>query len=235
VLAFALLFPTAAAWVYFAALSPAVAADQGANPAMQAAYTACKVIQFGLPVAWLAFADRQALRPPPLGWRGVPAGMAFGLAVAAAAFVLYSGWLADSLLFQDTPERLRSKVAEFGCGTPARYLGLAAFLALAHSLLEEYYWRWFVFGQLRRHVRPVAAAVLSGSAFMGHHVIVLNLYFPGWFWAAVVPLSLGIAVGGVVWAWLYERSGSLLGPWVSHLIVDAALMAIGYDILFRRG
>jgi membrane protease YdiL (CAAX protease family) len=77
--------------------------------------------------------------------------------------------------------------------------------------------------------------VLSGLAFMGHHVLVLNVFFPGWFWPAVVPLSACIALGGVAWAWLYERSGSLLGPWVSHVIVDVALMAIGYDILFRHG
>ncbi len=69
---------------------------------------------------------------------------------------------------------------------------------------------------------------------MGHHVIVLWVYFPGRFAAAVVPFSLAIAFGGAVWAWLYHRTGSLLGPWLSHAIVDFAVMAIGYDLAFRR-
>jgi membrane protease YdiL (CAAX protease family) len=112
---------------------------------------------------------------------------------------------------------------------------MAAFIAVAHAALEEYYWRWFVFGRLRRHLAVGAAAVLSGLAFMGHHVLVLAVYFPGRFWGAAVPLSLAIAVGGVVWAWLYHRSGSLLGPWLSHVLVDAAIMLIGYDLMFRRG
>jgi uncharacterized protein len=234
VLAFALLFPTATAWVYFVALSPAVATHQQANPLMQAAYALSKVVQFSLPVLWLWYADRSALRPRRPSLRGVPAGVAFGAAVAALAFALYGGWLAGSPLFHDTPERLRSKVAEFGLATPAGYLALASFIAVAHSLLEEYYWRWFVYGRLRRHLPMAAALLLSGLAFMGHHVLVLSVYFPGRIWTAVVPFALGVAAGGVVWAWLYERSGSLLGPWLSHLIVDAALMAIGYDLLFRR-
>ena len=118
--------------------------------------------------------------------------------------------------------------------TPGRYiLLLAAFLCVAHSLLEEYYWRWFVFGRLRLHVHPSLALVLAGLAFMAHHVVIIWVYFPGHFWSAVLPFSLGVAFGGIVWAWLYERSGSLLGPWLSHLVVDAALMAIGYRLVYQ--
>jgi membrane protease YdiL (CAAX protease family) len=221
------------AYVYFIALSPAVATDARPNSLMQAAYSLGKVVQFGLPVAWLAFTDRPALRLKWPGTGGVLFGIAFGLSVAALAFTLYFGWLADSPLFRETPARVRSKLAEFGLATPAGYLALAGFIAVVHSLLEEYYWRWFVYGRLRRYLPQAAALAISGLAFMAHHVLVVSVYFPGWLWAAVLPFSLGIAFGGVVWAWLYEWSGSLLGPWLSHLIADAALLAIGYDLLFR--
>ena len=60
--------------------------------------------------------------------------------------------------------------------------------------------------------------------------IVLGVFFPGRFWTAAAPLSLCVAVGGAAWAAVYQRSGSLLGPWLSHLIVDAAIMAVGYDL-----
>ena len=30
-----------------------------------------------------------------------------------------------------------------------------------------------------------------------------------------------------MWAWLYHRSGSLLGPWLGHALVDAAIF-VGY-------
>jgi membrane protease YdiL (CAAX protease family) len=74
--------------------------------------------------------------------------------------------------------------------------------------------------------------MLSALAFAGHHVFVLNEYLPGRFWSATVPFSLGIAAGGLVWAWLYHRSGSLLGPWLSHFLVDLGIMVAGYRMLF---
>jgi membrane protease YdiL (CAAX protease family) len=47
-----------------------------------------------------------------------------------------------------------------------------------------------------------------------------------------VPFALCVAGGGVAWAWLYDRSNSLYAPWLSHLLIDAAVMAIGYDLAF---
>src|SRR5690606_17666993 len=102
---------------------------------------------------------------------------------------------------------------------------------LVHSLAEEYYWRWFVFAQLRRII-PLAPAIgLSSLAFMAHHVIVVGSYLrdnP----LAMIFFSLSVAVGGAVWAGLYQRSGSLVGPWLSHLLVDAGIMIVGYDLIW---
>jgi membrane protease YdiL (CAAX protease family) len=67
---------------------------------------------------------------------------------------------------------------------------------------------------------------------MAHHTIVIGKYFGG-FSIMTVLLSLAVATGGIIWAWLYERSGSLLGPWLSHALVDAGLMAVGYDLVWR--
>jgi membrane protease YdiL (CAAX protease family) len=92
-----------------------------------------------------------------------------------------------------------------------------------------------VYGRLRRHVGPGTALIGSGLAFMAHHVVILWVYFPGRFWPVVLPFSLGVAIGGIVWAWLYQRTGSLLGPWVSHYLVDAALMVVGYELVFGAG
>jgi uncharacterized protein len=234
VLAVAMLLPTAAALLYFVGLSGNATDATKPSLLFQIAYYGSKTIQFLLPVAWLAVADRAALRRPNVSLRGVPIGLAFGVATATLIFGLYYGQLAESPAFVDVAARVRAKVSAFGMATPARYLLRAAFLCIVHSLLEEYYWRWFVYGRLRLHIRRGVAQVISGFAFMAHHVVIIWVYFPGQFWSAVLPFSLGVAVGGVVWARLYERSGSLLGPWLSHLLVDVALMVVGYELVFRR-
>jgi membrane protease YdiL (CAAX protease family) len=229
-LAFAMLLPTAMAWLYFVALA---SEDRQANLVLVLAFGAGKLLQFSFPAVYVWRFERQRLRPALPGIRGLVAGVGFGLLVAAAALGLYYGWLRHSPLLAGAPEKIYHKLESFGCTTPARFVALAGFIAVGHSLLEEYYWRWFVFGWLRRYLVLPVAIGLSSLAFMAHHVIVLGVYFPGQFWTLAVPFSLGVAVGGAVWAWLYARTGSLYAAWLSHLLIDAAIMVVGYDMVAR--
>jgi hypothetical protein len=40
-----------------------------------------------------------------------------------------------------------------------------------------------------------------------------------------------VAAGGAFWAWLYQRSGSLVGPWLGHLLADAAIFTVGWQLV----
>jgi len=44
-------------------------------------------------------------------------------------------------------------------------------------------------------------------------------------------LGVCVAIGGAVWSILYNRYGSLLGAWTSHMIVDLGLMWVGWEVL----
>jgi membrane protease YdiL (CAAX protease family) len=226
-LAFAMTFPTADALAYVVWLARP---GGGANLVQQTTYVLGKGIQFGFPLLVVALAGGPWPRPRRPGKDGMAVGLGFGLAVAAVVLGGYFGGLWHSRLLAQAPDRLYRKLAEHGMATPGRYAALAGFMVVAHSFLEEYYWRWFVYGQLRRLVRVPLAMALAGLAFMAHHVVILAAYIPA---VAVVPCSLAVAVGGVFWAWLYERSGSLYPSWLSHLVVDAALFVIGWDLLGR--
>src|SRR5262249_33041248 len=144
---------------------------------------------------------------------------------------LYSLLWNSTHLLDRAPEKVYRMLQQFGLETPVKFVLLASFVALAHSFLEEYYWRWFVFGRLRRHVSVPAAIVVSSAAFTLHHVCVLSVYLPGQFWTAVIPFSICIGVGGAFWAWLYQRTESLYAVWISHILADAAIMVVGYDLL----
>jgi membrane protease YdiL (CAAX protease family) len=225
---FAMAFPTVAAWGYFIGL----AGDGNAvNPWQQAAYSLSKLVQFTFPVLFLAAGGGPWPRPLRPRWAGMGIGLAFGLLVAGVMLGVYFGALSGSSLLAKTPHQLRQKLDQVGMAAPARYAALAVFIVAFHSLLEEYYWRWFVFGRLRLLLPHVPAIALSSLAFMAHHVVVLSVYLQEAFWTAVVPFSLGIAVGGAVWAWLYDRAGTLYPSWLSHALVDAAIFVIGWDLL----
>ena len=221
---FALAFPTLITLVYFVWLADSLPSLQ------QTAYSVGKVLQFGFPLRWVYLIQRAGFAWKWPGTKGLKEGIVFGLIVFAAMMLLYHGWLKPGGYLETAKEGVRTKVAGFGLSSLAMYVGLGLFYSLFHSLLEEYYWRWFVFGQLREIISFKYAVVISSLGFMAHHVIVLATYF-GWFSVATVVFSLAVAIGGVAWAWIYQRSDSLVGVWVSHLLVDAAIFTIGHDMV----
>ena len=223
-LLFALVFPSIVTLAYFVLLSDMPAAVQ------QGAYVAGKTIQFSFPLLFAAWILREPIRTARFSTAGVYEGAFSGLMILIFMLLLYFALLLPSELFTGVGAQVRAKVDGLGINTPLRYLALGIFYSLFHSLLEEYYWRWFVFGQLRRNTSFAAATAISSIGFMAHHVILLGVYF-GWRSPATYLFSAAIAIGGAYWAWAYERSGSLYGPWLSHLLVDAAIFTIGYSLL----
>ncbi len=223
----ALAFPAAITWLYFVALA-------GRRPILQRlAYGIGKSLQFALPIVWVALVQQTPIRPFWPTSVGLPTGLAFGLAVLTAMLAGYHLLLKPAGHLASAADAIGAKIAQFHITTPLRYLAMGIFYCLFHSLLEEYYWRWFVFGQLEQ-LLPVAVAVLvSALGFTLHHVIVLGIYFGGRSPATIV-FSLAVAVGGAFWAWLYFQSGSLYGPWLSHLLIDAAIFLVGYDLVRAR-
>ena len=105
-------------------------------------------------------------------------------------------------------------------------------LSFAHSLLEEFYWRFFIYNAWKKHMHKGAwhlcAHLISGLAFALHHFTVTVHYFDLSFG---IVLGLGVWIGGVIWSYAYEKEKSLLGVWISHILVDIALISIGFKAL----
>jgi membrane protease YdiL (CAAX protease family) len=222
---FAMVFPSLATWLYFVLLA--------GNAAMPAVAGACKVLQFGGLAAWAALRDGWWPPRVPLGRRGLGLGLLLGVALGGAMVALFEGVIANGELAQIVRPLLVAKLTDLGATTPAAFLGLAAFYSVLHSLLEELYWRWLVFGRLTRFCPPRTAGLVASLAFMSHHVIVVAMFLPAaWRWSVAPPLALGVAVAGGSWCWLYRRTGSLAGPWLCHACLDAAIMLVGYRLAF---
>lgn len=221
--AFCLVFPTIVTLAYFVWF-----ADRA--EALKQAFSIGKVLQFGFPVVFAWFFARHKIGWPAKSKDGVVAGVVFGAVIAAATLALYHYWLKPSGVMGGAVEQIQKKVAGFGIHSAVAYLGLGVFYSVAHSWLEEYYWRWFVFGLLIQWDNRTVAIVVSSLGFMAHHVIVLGVFF-GWDNWLTYFLSVSVAVGGAVWAWLYDRSGSLVGAWLSHALIDAGIFLVGYDIV----
>jgi membrane protease YdiL (CAAX protease family) len=228
---FAAALPSLVTWLYFIAL-----AGPGTSDLLRKGVgAAVKVVEVAWPLAFVLLWERRRPRPTWPRKDGIALGLGFGLVVAVGVLALYFGWLRDSSLLGNTPTPVLAVLRGLGGASVPGFLALAAFITVVNALFEEYYFRWFIFGRMRALLPLWAAVVLSGLVFMTHHVLLLSVYIPGQFCTAVVPLSLCIAVGGGVWAWLYEYTGALYAPWLSHALIDAALLVVGWDLLQRGG
>ncbi|MBI2948166.1 MAG: CPBP family intramembrane metalloprotease [Verrucomicrobia bacterium] len=157
--------------------------------------------------------------------RALPWGILAGIGIIGVMWIIMLTPLREMIL--GCAPRIRSKAQALGMLDYYWTFGL--FLSLIHSLLEEYYWRWFVYGQLRRVVGNGFAHVLAGVSFAAHHLVVTTQYFPP-VWGVVFGALTG--AGGILWSVLYEKQRTLAGAWICHVLVDLGILSIGHKLLF---
>ncbi len=196
------------------------------GPLGQAVYGGSKVWILLLPLAWLVLVDLK--RPEvssPFNARGLWPGAGLGLLIGA---IIFGAYLLIGAQWIDA-EAMRAVADRNGLNEKWRYLALAGYLCVVNSLLEEYVWRWFVFHHCAALVPRWPAVLLAGLLFTVHHIFALGLQFE---WRIATLGSVGVCIGGVTWSWLYLRFGTVWPGWVSHAIVDVAVFAVGWMILF---
>lgn len=196
------------------------------GPTGNALYMLGKGLLYLTPLIWWKLVMRGAPFPvkrPPRGT--LRDGLLLGLGLGALIVVVY--WIVARPLVD--PSGLREAAAAGGFGDKTAYLWMAVMICGVNALLEEYAFRWFLYGRCRALLGPVPGAVLGALIFTAHHVFVLTRYVDT---GLVVLGSVGVFVGGLLWTWLYERRDSVWPAYVSHIVVDIALLAIGWTILF---
>ena len=166
-----------------------------------------------LPLMWLTYryllapwslTARQAfgLTPGPLGWANL-----FLVVPAVFAATSLGEWGLDHLAER---MRLTNHWTEWfdpdlvwGSG-PMFLMSLIEYVVLA-PILEEFTFRGLLFATLRRRMGPFWAAAISSLLFAAAHGYGL-LGFASVFWS------------GLLWAWAYEKSGSLLPGIIAHAL-----------------
>ncbi len=192
----------------------------------QLVYGGSKVWIAILPVVWLLWVDRQPFSFSPARAGGFRTAILFGTVISV--FVGLSYWVFGSTLID--PAMLHTAIEKNQLDVLWRYVGLSVYLITINSLLEEYVWRWFVFRQCEAFVSGPWAAVLSALFFTIHHVVALKAQMP---WAPTLMCSAGVFIGGLTWSWCYYRFRSVWPGYVSHAIVDIAILVIGWDLIFN--
>jgi membrane protease YdiL (CAAX protease family) len=195
------------------------------GPVGKTVYFLCKCWILALPAFWLLKMEKRpwSLSPPRQGGFGfaLASGVLIGAGVLATYFLLAAPRI--------DPEHLRSLAAANRFDRPFVYIAFAAYFTFINTLLEEYVWRWFVFTRCEVLLPRRSAVIAAAVFFTLHHVLVLKAFFP---WSVTTLGAGGVFVGGAVWSWSYLRYRSVWPGYVSHALVDAAILLVGWDLLF---
>jgi membrane protease YdiL (CAAX protease family) len=205
-----------AAAIVFVAILAGVAGQTDGDLSSGVTLGATFVQDLLLIVAMVGFARMSGVRVTPglFGLRRVP-WRAFGL--AALAFVVFYGFLlAWSQLDTSAKDDL---AAELGAkDSTAALIAVAVLVGVVAPIVEETFFRGFLFGAMRNAFHWVVAAGISGAIFGLVHAGGTPVIF-------LVPLM----VLGFLLCLLYRRTGSLLPGMGVHAFNNALALGVSLD------
>jgi len=106
--------------------------------------------------------------------------------------------------------------------TGAKVWILVLFLILVNPILEELYWREFMFGRLVKF--GTSKAIVTTSFFYAlYHVFTVYLIFSFPFNVIAV---LPVFVAGLMWGFMRFKLKSIAAPVISHMLADLGIMMV---------
>lgn len=111
------------------------------------------------------------------------------------------------------------------------FVFVAIYISFVNSLLEEFFFRGFLFLGLLEKAPRKTAYVLSSLLFAIYHIAVMDSWFnPYLFILAMVSLF----TGGLIFNYLNEKNKTILNSWIVHMMANFAINHVGlmmFDIV----
>jgi uncharacterized protein len=178
-----------------------------------------------LPVAWLRWVEHKPIsisKPTRQdGMIGIILGLLMFVAILGAYWFLLRHWI--------NVTDVRNTFQNVSNINQLTFQISGVYITLINALIEEYFWRWFVFSRCEEIVSGRMAVVLSALFFTLHHTIGLAVFTD---WRTTILGTLGVFVAGAIWSECYRRYRSVWGNYISHAIADMALHIATWQILF---
>lgn len=106
------------------------------------------------------------------------------------------------------------------------YPFIALYIMLGNSWIEEFFFRGILkelFGQ------STLRFVLPPFFFAIYHIAI----FLPWFTIPILLVAIGgLWMGGLLFQWINEKSGTILPSWIIHIFADIGILLIGIYIIY---
>lgn len=153
--------------------------------------------------------------------RGIFLGLLFGGISFASILVAYF-LLQDVIDFDSIVQELKKS------GISAEnFIFIALYITVGNSLLEEFFFRGFIFLNLYQAGSRTLAYLYSALLFATYHISI----FQSWFsWELILLALFGLFTIGLVFNWLDTKTNTFLNSWVVHIMADLAIVLIGFHL-----
>ncbi len=187
--------------------------------------SAIKILLFlGVPLVLSALDKRLAFREIfRFQKRGFLVSLALGVGVYA---LILGGYFLVSKIFDFSD--IVSNLSQNAGVTKRNFLFVSLYISFVNSLLEEFFFRGFIFTNLRRTVNRPFAHAFSALVFSLYHVAMML----GWFSPLLFILILmGLVIGGIAFNYLNQRLETIYGSWLVHMFANFAINTIGFLLM----
>ncbi|MFQ5950996.1 MAG: lysostaphin resistance A-like protein, partial [Candidatus Geothermarchaeales archaeon] len=142
-----------------------------------------------------------------------PSGLLLGL---LSGLLLYSFLAAGFHVTRQLVPRISSDAAVvYSLGSQTDIALIGALLLFPIAPAEEFYWRGLLQREWQSHLGPVEGLLLTSAAYGLIHLVTLN-----------ASLILVASMGGVLWGWLFQRTGSLVPGIISHALFNELVFVV---------
>lgn len=164
---------------------------------------------------------------PKRGKKFIEIGVGFSVGLGVFSLVLLGYMICKPYI--DTGSITRQIGAT--AGVPVVLYPLAGFYAtVGNSFVEEYFFRGFIFLNLKRQDKIQKGKIFSAGLFAIYHVSIIQTWFS--FWMIIFILG-GLFVGGMIFNQMDHEKDHILNSWLVHIFADVSVMFIAAQMFYQ--
>lgn len=149
--------------------------------------------------------------------------LALGLGIVVAGTVLSAFMLLnDSIDLVALQIDLETRVGV----TASVFPFVAVYILLGNSFLEEFFFR----GLLADLLRDSKLKWFLPSLFFAIYHIAI--FLPWFDWPMLILAVAGLFIGGLIFQWINEKSGTIYPSWIIHIFADIGILLIGIYMFY---
>jgi uncharacterized protein len=151
----------------------------------------------------------------------------FGLSSGFLFFLFIFGglfWLHQYFIDLEHLQSLLEKWGFSGKGI----IGLTFVLLVINPILEEVYWRGFMHQKLKTEMKTIHAIWITSFFYTLYHFLSV---IPMFQWPLNVIAVLPVFAAGILWGYLREKTGSIYGTIISHMLSDLGILCVYWFIV----